>query len=308
MTAADEASALDAMRAAPDHHAILLENDQVRVLDTRLGPGERTPVHTHGWPATLYVMSWSDFVRRNANGDVIVNSRSWDRQPAPGEALWLPPTNSAFGRKYRTVRTAAHRSRAEDWLNPRDMSAMGGTLSRSVVAGVKRNRCLALGLPLSRQPPREAPELLAKAEPSKFDAADPAVFSWPWPVPRAQGNRRNSFDLANAGSAYRPGSARASLLMTNHCHPATFSRACRLATRVPSSSLRGPSIVRPKLKLRGHPARFQSKDPDTRRFATGPPRRIRNVPQSNITAVPAERLTGQVSFAPPADRSTSWTE
>jgi quercetin dioxygenase-like cupin family protein len=91
MTAADEASPLDAMRAAPDHHAILLENDQVRVLDTRLGPGERTPVHAHGWPATLYVMSWSDFVRRNAYGDVIVDSRSWHRQPAPGEALWLPP-------------------------------------------------------------------------------------------------------------------------------------------------------------------------------------------------------------------------
>lgn len=30
--------ALDAMTAAPDHHVVLLENDRVRILDTRLGP------------------------------------------------------------------------------------------------------------------------------------------------------------------------------------------------------------------------------------------------------------------------------
>ena len=57
MTVTDSASALDAMIAAPDYHEVLLENDRVRVLDTRLGPGERTPVHTHASPAALYVMS-----------------------------------------------------------------------------------------------------------------------------------------------------------------------------------------------------------------------------------------------------------
>lgn len=88
---ADAAAALDAMVAAPNHHELLLENERVRVLDTRLGPGERTPVHTHASPAALYVMSWSDFVRRDADGNVIVDSRGWDRQPAIGEALWLPP-------------------------------------------------------------------------------------------------------------------------------------------------------------------------------------------------------------------------
>ncbi|HEV2595241.1 MAG TPA: hypothetical protein VGU01_08600 [Sphingomicrobium sp.] len=91
MTVAHDAMELDAMSAAPDYHEVLLENDQVRVLDTRLAAGERTPVHTHCWPATLYVMSWSDFVRRDADGQMIVDSRGWDRQPVPGEALWLPP-------------------------------------------------------------------------------------------------------------------------------------------------------------------------------------------------------------------------
>jgi len=91
MPAADDANSLDAMTAAPDHHELLLENDQVRVLDTVLRAGQRTPVHTHRWPATLYVMSWSDFLRRDADGNVIVDSRTWERQPVRGEALWLPP-------------------------------------------------------------------------------------------------------------------------------------------------------------------------------------------------------------------------
>jgi hypothetical protein len=91
MAAIDDPGELDAMLAAPDHHEVLLENDKVRVLDTRLAPGERTPIHTHASSAALYVMSWSDFLRRDANGNIIVDSRSWDRQPAIGEALWLPP-------------------------------------------------------------------------------------------------------------------------------------------------------------------------------------------------------------------------
>lgn len=91
MTAAADANGLDAMVAAPDHHEILLENERVRVLDTRLGPGQRTPIHTHASSAALYVMSWSDFLRRDAEGNVIVDSRSWEQRPRIGEALWLPP-------------------------------------------------------------------------------------------------------------------------------------------------------------------------------------------------------------------------
>ena len=84
-------SGLDAMTAAPEHHHLLMENDQVRVLDTRLGPGERTPLHAHAWPAALYVMSWSAFIRRDGDGNVIVDSRDWEDEPSVGEALWLPP-------------------------------------------------------------------------------------------------------------------------------------------------------------------------------------------------------------------------
>ena len=81
---------IDAMTAARDHHAILFENDRVRVLDTKLPAGERTPVHAHEWPAALYVLSWSDFIRRDAQGAVLVDSRE---RPSPdiGAGLWIDP-------------------------------------------------------------------------------------------------------------------------------------------------------------------------------------------------------------------------
>lgn len=84
-------SLLDAMRAAPDHHTVLLENERMRVLDTRLEPGDRTPIHAHPWPATLYVLSWSDFVRHDPEGKVLVDSRGMTAKPTPGSALWSAP-------------------------------------------------------------------------------------------------------------------------------------------------------------------------------------------------------------------------
>jgi len=82
---------LDAMAKAPDHHRVLLENEQVRVLDTAVGPGARTPLHAHQWPAALYVLSWSDFVRCNPDGNVLVDSRTMAARPEIGAALWASP-------------------------------------------------------------------------------------------------------------------------------------------------------------------------------------------------------------------------
>jgi ribosomal protein S18 acetylase RimI-like enzyme len=79
--------ALDALVAAPAQHRLLFENAFVRVLDTRIAPGERTPLHTHRWPAAHYIISWSDFVRWDANGSVLVDSRTAPGSTPP-EALW----------------------------------------------------------------------------------------------------------------------------------------------------------------------------------------------------------------------------
>ncbi len=69
------------MVAAPGYHTLLFENEAVRVLEIRVVPGETAPLHTHRWPSTLYVLGWSDFVRRDAAGLVLMDSRVHRRLP-----------------------------------------------------------------------------------------------------------------------------------------------------------------------------------------------------------------------------------
>lgn len=82
---------LDALVAAPGHHTLLFENDAVRMLDTRIKAGDKTPVHTHRWPAALYILGWSSFVRRDARGEIVLDSRTVPSLATPPVALWSPP-------------------------------------------------------------------------------------------------------------------------------------------------------------------------------------------------------------------------
>lgn len=84
---------LDALQAAPRHHTLLFENELVRVLNTSVPPGETVPLHTHRWPAALYILRWSHFVRRDGEGSILVDSRVAAKS-AEGAAVWsgpLPP-------------------------------------------------------------------------------------------------------------------------------------------------------------------------------------------------------------------------
>ena len=72
----------------------MLENERVRVLDTRIPAGDVVPVHTHRWPAIYYTVQPGDFIRRDAEGSVLLDSRTLPRQAAPSMAVWiesLPP-------------------------------------------------------------------------------------------------------------------------------------------------------------------------------------------------------------------------
>ena len=82
---------LDALIASPQHHRLLFENEFVRVLDTNIPPGEITHVHTHKYSASLYFLSWSDFIRYDEKGNVLVDSRTLPKIPAVGSALWSGP-------------------------------------------------------------------------------------------------------------------------------------------------------------------------------------------------------------------------
>jgi len=88
--ARQEIDPLDAVTAAPRFHRVLLESDTVRVLDTLVPPGELVPLHMHRWPAVLYIVSWSDCVRRDENGHITMDSRA-SAALEPGAALWSAP-------------------------------------------------------------------------------------------------------------------------------------------------------------------------------------------------------------------------
>jgi len=80
---------LDALTAAPRHHILLLENESVRILETRIEPGETVPLHTHRWPAAYYFLSRGDIVRRDDTGRITFDSRQ--SPPPSGPAAWSPP-------------------------------------------------------------------------------------------------------------------------------------------------------------------------------------------------------------------------
>jgi hypothetical protein len=85
---------LDAVVAAPAHHHVLLENERVRVLETRIKPGDTTPVHTHRWPNVQYVLRGTDFVRHDGDGGVALDTRAGAGPPQSATTLWsgpLPP-------------------------------------------------------------------------------------------------------------------------------------------------------------------------------------------------------------------------
>ena len=82
---------LDVVIAAPDHHEVVLEKDQVRVLETTIGPGDVTPLQTQLAPTVTVVLSGSHFVRRDQHGETMVDARS-DPDFVMPRVLWAPST------------------------------------------------------------------------------------------------------------------------------------------------------------------------------------------------------------------------
>jgi quercetin dioxygenase-like cupin family protein len=82
---------LDALIAAPDFHELLLENERVRVLRVHIAPGQFVPVHTHRWPSVLHVLSSSDFIRRDGEGNLLLDTRTVKSPVPPPSMVWLEP-------------------------------------------------------------------------------------------------------------------------------------------------------------------------------------------------------------------------
>ena len=85
---------LDAIVAAPEHHEVLLENERVRVLDSRIKPGDTVPVHTHRWASVLYILGTSDFIRYDPEGNAVFDSRTKESSIEAGTVTWSAPLSA----------------------------------------------------------------------------------------------------------------------------------------------------------------------------------------------------------------------
>jgi len=82
---------LDALLAAPAHHRLLLEDQRVRVLHTRIAPEDIVPLHTHRCGGVAYLLSFSHFIRRDEKGEILFDSRQAGDAPKIPCAQWMQP-------------------------------------------------------------------------------------------------------------------------------------------------------------------------------------------------------------------------
>src|SRR6267142_782364 len=81
-------SAQDPVKTSPQYYKVLLENDQVRVLEYHLKPGEKEGMHSH--PAgVVYVLNGAKLKFSFTDG------RTEERTAATGETIWREPVTHA---------------------------------------------------------------------------------------------------------------------------------------------------------------------------------------------------------------------
>jgi quercetin dioxygenase-like cupin family protein len=82
-------TAQDPVKLSPQYYKVLLENDQVRVLEYRLKPEEKEPMHTHA-TGVLYI--FGDAKMRTTYPD----GRKEESAGGAGEAHWRNPVTHAM--------------------------------------------------------------------------------------------------------------------------------------------------------------------------------------------------------------------
>ena len=63
------------LKAAPEHHKPLLENEFVLVLDVSIPAGATVPAHLHPWPAVFITLKPGHLLFRNLAGQVVRETR-----------------------------------------------------------------------------------------------------------------------------------------------------------------------------------------------------------------------------------------
>jgi beta-alanine degradation protein BauB len=73
----------DVLKAASNAYGLLLENDKVRVMEVRLKPGQKAPMHDHPNNHVVYVMKGATFKLSFPDG------KSMDIELKSGKAFWM---------------------------------------------------------------------------------------------------------------------------------------------------------------------------------------------------------------------------
>ena len=70
-TTADDLDAYLPLKAAPDYHKAVFENEFVLVLDVSIPAGATVPAHLHPWPAVFITLEPAHLVFKNLAGEVV---------------------------------------------------------------------------------------------------------------------------------------------------------------------------------------------------------------------------------------------
>lgn len=73
----------DVLKSAANAYSLLMENEKVRVLDIRLKPGEKAPMHNHPNDHVVYVMNNARFRLTFSDG------KSGEFDIRAGQTLWM---------------------------------------------------------------------------------------------------------------------------------------------------------------------------------------------------------------------------
>jgi hypothetical protein len=79
------------LKAAPEHHKPLLENEFVLVLDVSIPAGATVPAHLHPWPAVFITLKPGHLVFRNLAGEVVRETRPPSDVPENPQVEWRKP-------------------------------------------------------------------------------------------------------------------------------------------------------------------------------------------------------------------------
>lgn len=88
VVSSEVATNLDPVKISPQYYKVLLENDQVRVLEYHLKPGEKEAMHSH--PAgVVYSIDGGRMKTTSPNGETHEGERK------AGEVVWRDPVTHA---------------------------------------------------------------------------------------------------------------------------------------------------------------------------------------------------------------------